>query len=168
MLAFSEMVRALIDATNHTGIPEKDEIRMKKALIQGGKILTRVLKRVINPNDSATIADFDLVILFDQGVEDMKWFYKARQHRTESCLSPEDMKDLWQWMEKKETQKMMENKTSLLENLIEVLKELEQGEKKTRSKEVLFLMELFSIFWELLDSNKETTNREGYISVILT
>lgn len=149
-LAFNEMTRALIDATNPTGIPiVMDESRMKKSLIQGGQIL----ERIINP----TFDDFDLADLFDWGKKDIKWFYEQRRHRDDSFLSCEDMKDLWQWMEKKETRKMMEDKTSFLKSLIKVLEELAQGKKKTRSGEVLFLMELFSIFWYLLTYNEETT-----------
>ena len=148
-LAFNGMALALMDATNDATIGIRNENRMKEFLIQGGEIL----KRVINP----TFQDLDLADLFDLGTEDIKWYYEHRRHMDDSFLSRKEMKNLWQWMEKKETRKVMKDKTNFLGNLIKVLEELAQGKKKTRSGEVLFLTELFSIFWYLLTYNKRTT-----------
>lgn len=159
VLAFNEMIRALMDATNKIPIGKESEKRMKAALIQGKEIL----ERIINPIPG----NFDLADLFDHGTKDIRWLYEVRQHRTESFLSPEDMKNLWHWMKKEEVQKMMENRRGFLENLIKTMERLTQKREEIRSGEVLFLIELFSIFWELLTYNEKTTTREGYVSVLV-
>ena len=154
-LMFNEMARVLMTATGNKILTDED--RMERGLAEAKK----VLKRIAHPTPN----DFDLAGLFDNAIRDIKWFFGEKEHYKSSYLSQEETKKLWRWVGKGETQEIMRDKTVFLEILIKTIEELERERKETKSEEVLFLIELLTIFWELLTYNKETTAH--YTSVTL-
>lgn len=154
-LMFNEMARVLIVVTGSE--IQISEDRVTKGLAEAKK----VLRRIADP----TPCNFDLNDLFDNATKDIKWFYEKREYYKNSFLSQEETRKLWLWMGKENVQETMEDKIVFLEILIKTIEELESERKKTRSGEVLFLMELFVAFWELLTYNRDTTAH--YVSVVL-